>query len=245
MPIGPVSAPQWSAATLRRVLLSPRVAGLRQDQGEVLGKAVWEPILDRETWELTKAILSDPARLKWKPAARYLLTGGKIVDSLGRVMIARPSSGRRRCYVSLPDEKGRGMRIGASEVDEMVLEMVRSVATSNLEQLPRDVPGDDIEALEAELDELRQLRATNQITMKDWLVLRAPLEARLTNARPSTRVDAAGLLRRYDSLTIAELRAVVGELVESVVIMPAVRGRNTFDPHRVMINLKFGGIAVP
>ena len=52
-------------------------------------------------------------------------------------------------------------------------------------------------------------------------------------------------MARYDTLTISELRAVVHELVERVVIRPAVRGRNTFDRTRVMINLKFGGIAVP
>jgi len=32
---------KWQGPTLRRVLISPRIAGLREHNGEVVGKAVW------------------------------------------------------------------------------------------------------------------------------------------------------------------------------------------------------------
>ncbi len=32
---------KWQGSTLRRVLLSPRIASLREHNGEVVGKAVW------------------------------------------------------------------------------------------------------------------------------------------------------------------------------------------------------------
>jgi hypothetical protein len=36
----------WQGSTLRRVLISPRIAGLREHNGEVVGKAVWPAIID-------------------------------------------------------------------------------------------------------------------------------------------------------------------------------------------------------
>jgi hypothetical protein len=40
-------------------LTSPRIAGLRSHQGEVVGPAVWAPILDETTWKRVRAILTD------------------------------------------------------------------------------------------------------------------------------------------------------------------------------------------
>ena len=37
---------KWQGSTLRRVLISPRIAGLREHNGEVVGKAVWPAIID-------------------------------------------------------------------------------------------------------------------------------------------------------------------------------------------------------
>ena len=38
---------KWQGSTLRRVLISPRIAGLHEHNGEVVGKAVWPAIIDR------------------------------------------------------------------------------------------------------------------------------------------------------------------------------------------------------
>jgi site-specific DNA recombinase len=39
----------WLATSFRNMLTSPRIAGLRVHQGEVVGPAAWPPILDRGT----------------------------------------------------------------------------------------------------------------------------------------------------------------------------------------------------
>ena len=44
------------------MLMSPRVAGLRQYQGETLGKAAWDPILTVPVWEQVKAVFENPER---------------------------------------------------------------------------------------------------------------------------------------------------------------------------------------
>ncbi|MGH2162488.1 recombinase family protein, partial [Enterococcus faecalis] len=40
-----VKGSPWQTHSLRYVLANPRVAGLRAHYGEVLGKAVWTPII--------------------------------------------------------------------------------------------------------------------------------------------------------------------------------------------------------
>jgi len=73
----------WTAPTLRRVLLSSRIAGLREHgvdpSGKALGDlspAVWAAALDRQTWDQLRAVLLNPERnISVRRATRYLLTG--------------------------------------------------------------------------------------------------------------------------------------------------------------------------
>ncbi|MFN2607119.1 MAG: recombinase family protein [Acidimicrobiales bacterium] len=58
----------WTAPTLRRVLLSSRIAGLREHgvdpSGKALGDlspAVWAAALDRHTWDQLRAVLLNPS----------------------------------------------------------------------------------------------------------------------------------------------------------------------------------------
>jgi recombinase len=52
---------KWQGSTLRRVLLSPRIAGLREHNGEVVGKAVWPAIIDEATHDRLVGLLKIPA----------------------------------------------------------------------------------------------------------------------------------------------------------------------------------------
>ncbi|ONH49984.1 hypothetical protein CcI49_38010 [Frankia sp. CcI49] len=52
----------WRTTTLRTLLLGGRIAGLRVHRGEILGPAVWPALVDRDKWEMGRAILTDPAR---------------------------------------------------------------------------------------------------------------------------------------------------------------------------------------
>jgi site-specific DNA recombinase len=66
---------QWTRASLRRVLTSPALVGLRDHHG-TLYPATWEPVVAREDWDEVRAILLDPTRTITRgrgPA--YLLTG--------------------------------------------------------------------------------------------------------------------------------------------------------------------------
>lgn len=66
----------WVGATVKAVLLNPRNAGLRSYNGEIIAKAQWPAIVDRDTWEAVHAVLTAPGRGKaFNKVSKYLLSG--------------------------------------------------------------------------------------------------------------------------------------------------------------------------
>jgi site-specific DNA recombinase len=60
--IKPVGGGRWVGSTLHRMLVSPRIAGLREHNGEVVGDAAWPAIIDRATHDRLVGLLDDPSR---------------------------------------------------------------------------------------------------------------------------------------------------------------------------------------
>lgn len=66
----------WRGETIKQMLEMPAYAGLRQYRGEIIGDAMWDAIIEPETWHKLQAVLHAPERKRadvWK--IRYLLTG--------------------------------------------------------------------------------------------------------------------------------------------------------------------------
>ncbi|WP_141381619.1 recombinase family protein [Microbacterium lacticum] len=52
----------WMSSSLRQILLSPTIVGLRKYRGEIIGEADWPAIIPREKWEQVNRVLADRAR---------------------------------------------------------------------------------------------------------------------------------------------------------------------------------------
>lgn len=89
----------WTDKSLRNLMLSPRVAGLLEYDGE-LYDAAWDGILSRETWESVRNVYETSAESS--PYAgrerRYLLSGvgGAQCYNCGGYVRTKPSGGRNR-----------------------------------------------------------------------------------------------------------------------------------------------------
>ena len=88
----------WTRRTLKVILTNPRVAGLRQHQGVIVGKANWPAILDRDTWERVRNVLLSLDRGPARTTSRsYLLSGfifcGKCDRRLACVLTRAPVVG--------------------------------------------------------------------------------------------------------------------------------------------------------
>lgn len=86
----------WSPKALRNLLMSPRVAGLVEHEGQ-LYKAVWEPLIDVDTWEAVKALYAASSKEHPYPGheRKYLLSGWAECPSGHKVRV-KPVGGRNR-----------------------------------------------------------------------------------------------------------------------------------------------------
>jgi hypothetical protein len=207
------------------------------------------------TWEACRRILLDPERLKTYRASRYLLTGG-----LGRCglceakLVARPKADKRRCYVCAtgPGFVGCGkIRCLADPLEELVVEAVLvALDGPGLRQAMQgqSTPASPVEselgATERRLEELASMWAAGEIERREWLAARDPLMQRrdslqqqvATQTRRSALIALEGdVRRRWAGCSFDQQRAILFAVLDSVVVGPAVKGRNFFDPARVSL----------
>jgi len=84
-------ADRWVGSTLRRVLVSARIAGLREHNGEVVGDAAWPAIIDRATHDRLVGLLDDPSRRR---------------ENFGRPVCTRESQPVHPAHLGIAEESG-------------------------------------------------------------------------------------------------------------------------------------------
>lgn len=88
----------WRPTQLRRMLTSVRYAGFRDLDGDRI-PAVWDAILDEQTFDTVGALLADPARKTSESTARrWVLAGFAYCGSCGARMYSHAHGKRRRSY---------------------------------------------------------------------------------------------------------------------------------------------------
>ncbi|MFN2556574.1 MAG: recombinase family protein [Nitriliruptorales bacterium] len=257
-----VTGARWTAQVLRRVLVAPRTAGLRELRGEVVADAVWEPLIDREKWEKVKVVL-DGRNLRRRAPRTYLLTGLIVCgrEGCGARMVARPKADGRRQYVCARDYGGCGKIACLAEPLEQEVrdQVIARLDTPALgEAIQRAASADArIQALINDLRDAEERLATltrdfytaGDLTLGrgEYLQARAALEAKVERARRTLEQhrgvsvltglpdSAAAVREAWDSGDLYWQRQLLDALVNKVELTPAVRGRNRFDPDRVAI----------
>jgi DNA invertase Pin-like site-specific DNA recombinase len=256
-----VTGSAWRQAHIGAMLRSPRIAGLREHRGEVVGPAAWPAILDRDTWERVRSTLGrgGPGVAH---ARSYLLTGFVRCGRCEALLAARPCRGVRGYFCSKDKGGCNGLRVTANSIDKFVTDKVlESLASPQFAEAvaehdsaapaPANDVGVEISAAEAKLNELAVDYAEGTISRGEWLAARAAIERRLDLARQKLAAERgtnvlAALPTTIDDLAVmwAELsldrqRAVIAAVVDRVTVAPApVRGRHAFDPARVTVEWK-------
>jgi site-specific DNA recombinase len=248
---------RWRVTTVREMLRNGRLSGQRQHRGEIVGDAVWPPIITKEQTEQIRARLDDPSRRTNRAARRYLLAGMLRCHACEAVLLSHPREGQRR-YVCKTghDFVGCGKTyISGPRVEELIYEAVLyRLDTPELEaaltgQAQADeqtaAVSEEVAAEQAHLDELADLYANREISATDWSRARKPIEARLRSAKGrlsrlqhTTMLDglvgnATALRSQWPTLNLNRQRAIVAAVLDHAVVGPGRRGGNRFDPDRV------------
>jgi len=140
--------------TLRRALLNPALAGLRQHRGEVAGKASWEPIITEEqhrqlvfrSERMTKlyGFNSQPG-----PEPKHLLTGIAKCGVCDDGLRYRAKAGRKPYYACHNGHVSRLVEMLDSAVISALFKRLQDVDPSQYES-----GGPDDDAIQAEIDKL-------------------------------------------------------------------------------------------
>jgi site-specific DNA recombinase len=247
----------WRTPTLRAMLASGRIAGLREHRGEVVGPAVWEPVISEMDRARILARMAQQASTGSRAPRRYLLSGLlRCGRCEGRLFSSVRKTTRRYVCQSGPDHGGCGrLTVVAAPLEELVTAAVlyRLDTTDLADTLAGRAAADEHTAAladtlaqdRAQLDELAGLYAARSIGAREWLTARKPIEARIADVEGRlarmTRTDAlAGLVgngeqlaTQWADLNLTRQHAIVAAVLDHAVIAPGTPGARELDPDRV------------
>ena len=256
----------WATTKLHRMLMSPRIVGLRQHRGEILeGVKPWPAIIDRGRWERLRLLLKDPARSQAGPSRHYLCSG------IARCHCGQPlhahNDGRGhvsyRCSQGGNYQRGCG-RIAISQgsldgyVSRRLVQWLAGPGLLRARQALADQDA-DVAAITQQLasddrllEELAGLYGSDdpaqRISANEWMRARAPIERRITQARAKLRrmpkmatLDDLPDVREeleavWPKLPLERRRAILKSVVRRLVIYPGRTG-SKFDSRRVALAL--------
>ena len=254
----------WSAPTLRKILLSARIAGLREHgadpRGRVLGAptpGVWEGAIDRRTWDHVRSVLLNPERLTLgNTPTKHLLMGLVFCGVCGGRMFSRPRDDHTKRYVCAGRRPGHQLTILAQPVDEMVGRRVQELSETPsfpdavlAQSGPADdgSPGRALAALGCAPSRMQTLAdefyVNGAIGQRRCRSIRTKLERELERLHAHVDRESKQRIvlhpeprRLWAEADFGQRRELVRLVVERVRVMPAGRGAR-FDPARVRLDI--------
>jgi site-specific DNA recombinase len=247
---------------VRFLLLNPRNAGLRAHLGEIKGPAAWPAIVDRDTYEAAKALLTDEERLTNRigTARKWLLVGlmlcGRCNDGTTVRVTYRDydKDGNRVRVYRCRDHAHLARR--ADFCDWRVSErVIARLSRDDARDLLINDDREDVAELRQEADTLNTRLAQLAEAFADGTI-NAPqlkagterLRARLGDVEARmVHVDRAPLLvdlvtahdvrKAWESIGLDRQRAVI-DLLYTVTLMPGIRGKKMFPLESVRMEAK-------
>jgi site-specific DNA recombinase len=252
----PVTGQRWDSRGVKRVLLSPRVIGLRAHRGSTY-PAVWPAVLEPDVQEAVRAVLTDPARDSRPARPRsYLLLGLAKCGECGRNLEGKPDHQSGRRYVCVKERGGcGGVSRRSDPIEELVIGRVlrkcqdsdRRPATSTID--PEATA--KVRGLEARLAQLEawyeegkfdddpahylrlHTRTKGALAAAQAAVELVPVEWQLGPAEGGWRRVVDPWRAWWEQADLTQRRSLLAEHLEAVVVHRALRGRNTFDPDKI------------
>lgn len=265
---------RWNGSSFRQLLLRPRNAGLvgtrtsgadasgtakpKRARERVLGKASWPAIVDRETWEALRVMLTDPARRLHDGKTSRRLLGSALYRCGICGLKARSGGSRAKGPGRYQCPEGHVTRI-AGAIDDLVFDVLEGLLRKNKIKVKLKVPDlfplyDRLALLNAKSDEIAsvfsdpdsgmtsaQFKISNDRLQHEIAQIQAEI-GRLSGGNALVGiVDAPDPVRAFHAADIERKRRVIDHLM-TVRIMPTSPGRRPggryFDPRSVMFEMK-------
>lgn len=195
----------WSNRSVHSVVTNGRVAGLRTFRGEIVGKATWPAILDRDTWDRVRLTLEERANGSTNRLIRWL-TGVLLCGQCGDTLCGwgGPHGPRYWCATERRIGGCGKTAIQAAQVEDtaerlIVAYLKRPDVVADLAEATsaKSVAAarDEAKADQEQLKELASMWAKKMITMPEYLAARKEIEQRLSRWQGVLRQAVPGTLR--------------------------------------------------
>ncbi|MEB0267695.1 recombinase family protein [Cryobacterium sp. 10I5] len=252
------AAAEWRTPTLRQILMSGRIAGLRDHHGEAAGPAAWPALITEAKHDQILALFQTKKVSGRRAPRSYLLSGMLRCGKCGNRLYSSVRRERRR-YVctSGPDHGGCGaLTIVAEPVEEWIAEAVlMRLDTPAMDDTlaGRAEVNERHTALVAELQsaqskmrELAEMWAAGELSRPEWKAARTPLEARVDNTQKQLDQIAGtntldtlvgqgqNLAASWATLNLDRQVAIVRAVLDTATILPGVLGARNVDYNRIV-----------
>lgn len=224
---------------IKRILTTPTTAALRDVEGVFIDCSdVWQPLLDRETWDEMRSILLDPER-KGRPhggGRSHLLSGllecGKgDCDGRFRIKLTNPAGPRyecKKCSQSVPKQ----------DVEDIIEQGVKSALDPAAWAALRrrgGVTHVDTHELERQLADALSRYESDELTYDEWLGASRKIKRDLAAVadEPVELPDCKDPRKEWDTLDIDAKRLLISAVMPRIVITKATPGLSYFDSQRV------------
>ncbi|GAP53529.1 putative DNA recombinase [Arthrobacter sp. Hiyo6] len=257
----PSGGNRWNRGVLKRLMIHPRMGGLREYKGAILlgddgrpVEAAWEPMFDMPTWESLVAVLTDKSRdLNAGRIDRKYLLSGFLRCHCGTKMYGVTKKGK--AYYQCPIGTGcsRTCRVGApidAYVTEEVLRFLDQVIEPDGLQDQEDEVTSSLQvaiseaerSLSALIDEWNAGRISDQVFFTAQARKEASLNAlrrqRGTQKRRQTLSAPVGLGVRdkWAEANLSQRRAILSEALQVVKVLKKDRNApRRFDDSRYVV----------
>lgn len=247
----PAASNRWQRGVIKRMMIGPRLAGLRVYRGAIMlsesGEPVrgeWEPILDTTTWEAVREVLTEPARNfnAGRIDRKYLLSGF-LRCNCGAKMYGVHKHGQPEYMCPTLRGCGKTHR-KAIPLDAHVTELVlRYLEGQEVETAVEEAGTLDAEIAEAErslsalIDEWNAGRMSDQVFFTAQARKEASLNALKSQRTQHRRREAhsapigQGVRAAWEAANLSQRRAIIAEVLLAIQVLPKpLNAPKRFDP---------------
>ncbi|MFM9793338.1 recombinase family protein [Streptomyces turgidiscabies] len=253
----------WRRRTFVLMMTSPRMVGYRvygpkeqphhtrylvDEEGNPV-KGQYDPILDEHTWHSVVALLAGPDRpgaYEVPVRVGYMLSGIIRCGSCGKKIYGNAKGGGKFDYACKLNDGGCGKACGAGlAIDGIVSNLV--LARLEEQRVTVDVqPWDKT----VELEELNQKKKSllaqyhENDDMGPYIFpkirkvegqIAELVKERAAHARRHAAPKTTDIVSSWPSLVVEQKNNICGELIEAIILQPATKGSNRFNPARLQV----------
>ncbi|MHB8537892.1 MAG: recombinase family protein [Candidatus Dormibacteria bacterium] len=236
----------WHTSAMIRMLLRPRLIGVRSHRATGEHPAAWKPIIDPGEQARLRLIFNDPRRQRVGVPPRYLLSGILRCSKCGARMTARPAfRSNRRSYGCPQRPRGcNGTGVIAEHTEALIVEaLLQALDAATFDLRPGNPKVADAEQYRVRKVELSEMWADGKLSMEEYNAARKRLDVRIaeieaqivrSNSWEALKQRRIGLRKRWPTMTVEEQRTVIDVVIDHIVVGPGSRGK-VFDPTRLSI----------